>query len=341
MSKKIISLVLVLVLVLGIAASASAAVYEGQRVRIVIGSTSTSGDSYMIAETANRYLAKYLGCDSKVDPVGANEALTAIKSGKPDGLTMMMFHDMTYLGVLFGKYDETYALENMVIGPRIGQNPGSCFAAKADAPYNDMKELADYVQANPDVIVRVAVEEGGVSHVGFVVYYTWVKENYGEDVAKRIPIVVGGSTDVKLQMIWDGTCDVMFADYSSLLQYTLEGIDEKIAVKFVGMLDEIPGVENLPVMANAGITLAGEAFNFSKDFLIYLPAGTPDEVLAELDAAMAKVQEDPDFLKDMAALTYAPNTLPSAEAKTFITEKRDALAAVLGDAPSFEQLMGE
>lgn len=337
--KKIVALALVLVMSLSLIASASAAVYDGQRVRIVIGSTSVSGDSYMIAETVNKYLKQYLNCESKVDAVGANEALAAIATGKPDGMTLMMFHDMTYLGVLFEAYDEMYALENMVVGARIGQNPGSCFAAKADAPYADMKEMADWLVANPDQSLRVSVEAGGVSQIGFVAYYMWVKETYGEDVAKRVKIVLGGSTDTKLQQIWDGNTDVIFADYSSLLQYTAEGVDAQLALKFVGMLDKIPGVDGLPVMGDLGITLNGEPFYFSKDFLIYLPKGTPAEVVAELDAAMAKVAADPAFQADMAALTYAPNILMSAEASEFIYAKRDGIAKVLADAPSFDEMM--
>ena len=96
--KRLIALVLVLVLAL--TPVANAAVYENQRVRIVIGSTAVSGDSYMVADIVNRYLQKYLGCQSKVDPVGANEAFATIKTAAPDGMTFMIFHDMTYLGVL-------------------------------------------------------------------------------------------------------------------------------------------------------------------------------------------------------------------------------------------------
>lgn len=339
--KKLISLALALVLCLAVFATASASVYDGERVRIVIGSTSVSGDSYMVAETVNQYLKKYLNCDSKVDAVGANEALATVATAKPDGLTMMMFHDMTYLGVLFETYDEMYALENMVVGPRIGQNPGSCFGAKKDAPYNDMKEAIDWLVANPDQTLRVSVEAGGVSQIGFVAYYAWVKEAYGEDVAKRVKIVLGGSTDTKLQQIWDGNTDIIFADYSSLLQYTQEGVDDQLAIKFVGMMDKIPGIDGLPIMADAGITLGGEPFYFSKDFLIYLPKGTPDEVVAELDAAMAQVAADPEFQAAMSKLTYAGNVLPSAEAKDFIYNKRDSIAKVLGDVPSFDELMGE
>ncbi len=335
--KKILSLVLVVVMMLGISSMAYAGSYDGQRVRIVIGSTSVSGDSYMIADVVNRYLQKYLSCTSKIDPVGANEAFAAVKAAKPDGMEFMIFHDMTYLGVLFGSYSDEYALENMVVGARVGQNPGSCFAAKKDAEYNDMKEMAEWLKADDSREVRISVEAGGVSNIGFIVYYMWVKDTYGEDVAERIHFVLGGSTDTKLQQLWDGNTDVIFADYSSLLQYTQEGVDAQLAVKYVGLLDKIEGVD-APVMGDLGITLGGEPFYFSKDFLIYLPAGTPQEIVDELDAAVEKMAADPDFQADMAKLTYAGNTLLSAEAKEFIYNKRDTIAAVLAEAPALEDL---
>lgn len=333
--KKFVALVLALALC---ATPGLAAVYEGQRVRIVIGSTSVSGDSYMVADIVNRYLQKYLKCTSKVDPVGANEALATVRTAAPDGLTFMIFHDMTYLGVLFGSYGKEYALENMVVGPRVGQNPGSCFAAKANAPYSDLKEMADWLKANPDKTVRLSVELGGVSQIAFISYYMWVKEAYGEEVAGRIRFVLGGSTDTKLQQIWDGNTDVIFADYSSLLQYTAAGVEEQLALKFVGMLDKIPGKDGLPVYGEMGITMGGKPFYFSKDFLMYLPKGTPDNVLAELDDAVAKMSADPQFQEDMKKMTYAGNTLSSKEAKEFIYGKRDAIAKVLAEAPDMEDL---
>lgn len=336
-TKKILALALALVMCLSMASAAMAGAYDGQRVRIVIGSTSTSGDSYMVAETVNRYLAKYFNCNSKVDAVGANEAFAAVADAKPDGLTFMIFHDMTYLGVLFESYDEEYALENMVIGPRVGQNPGSCFAAKTTLPYDDMVGIADYLKDNPGEICRVAVEAGGVSHIGFVAFYLWVQENYGDEVASRVKIIVGGSTDKKLQMLWDGNADVIFADYSSLLQYTEEGVDEQLKVKWVGFLDEMEGLE-LPTYAGMGITLSGEPFVFSKDFLIYLPKGTPQEIVDELDAAMAQVAADPDFIADMQGLTYAPNVLMSAEAEEFIYAKREQMRGLIEGSPSFDDL---
>ena len=327
---------LVLVCVLCFSPMAQAAVYEGQRVRIVIGSTAVSGDSYMIADIVNRYLQKYLKCSSKVDPVGANEALAAIKNSAPDGMTFMIFHDMTYLGVLFGSYSDESTLlrelnSNYLLYLKIIKDAH-------DEGYKTIDFFGCSGEANPDKSVRMSVELGGVSHIGFVAYYMWVKNTYGEDVANRIRFVLGGSTDTKLQQIWDGNTDVIFADYSSLLQYTAEGVGEQLALKFVGMLDKIPGRTDLPVYGDMGISLNGEPFYFSKDFLIYLPKGTPENIIAELDEAVAKMQADKDFQADMAKMTYAGNTLSSKQAQEFIYAKRDAIKSILTEAPDIEDL---
>ncbi|MDF2843793.1 MAG: uncharacterized protein K0R00_2219 [Herbinix sp.] len=314
--------------------------FDGKRVRVVIGSTSTTGDSYMIADLAGRYLAEELKANLKVDAVGAGPALDALVSAEPDGTTIMMFHDMTYLGISFGAFDEKYALENMVVGPRIGQNPGSCFAASADAPYSDMAEMAEYAKENPDVKIRLSVEAGGVSQIAFDAYYAWVVETFGQAVADQFVIVVGGSTAEKSQMLWDGNTDVIFADYSSLLQYTLEGVDTKLKMKFLGLLDKIEGVDATSY-AEQGITVNGEPFVFSKDFIIYLPKDFPQELMDEIDAAAKAVCENPDFQKDMNELTYVAAYLPSSEAKTFIYEKRDNLDALIKASPNLDDLTAQ
>ncbi len=340
MNKKIILLALTAVMGLSVFSGCKKAdvnSFEGKKTRVVIGSSSTTGDSYMIADTTMRYLAKELGADTKVDPVGAGPAFEAIINGKADGTTLLMFHDMTYLGISFGAFEDKYALENMVVGPRVGQNPGSLFAASKNAPYEDMKEMAEWLKANPNEVARVAVEAGGVSHIGFVAYYNWVVEKYGQDVAERIQVVVGGSTAEKSQMLWDGNTDVIFADYSSLLQYTEDGVDDKLAMKFVGVLDEIDG-DGSPSYKDMGITLGGEPFVFSKDFVIYLPKDIDPAYVAELDKAVEAISKNPEFIDAMAKLKYKVAYLPSAEADKFIKAKRDSLDGLIKASPSLDDL---
>jgi len=316
---------------------AAAPTFAGKNVRMVIGSTSTSGDSYLIADATARYLSKYLNCNIKVDAVGAAEALDAMQTQKPDGNTIMMFHDMTYLGVSFKSYDAMYALENMTVGPQAAQNPIAAWAAGINAPYNSLKEIPEYLKNNPTAVVRMACEAGGVSHIGFIVYYDWVLKTYGKSVADRVVVVIGGSTADKCQKLWDNNCDVIFADYTSLLQYT-QTTDKKIGMKFMGLLDNMPGV-NVPSYADQGITIGGKPFKFSKDFLVYLPKNFPPELIAELDAAMKKVGEDPQYNADLAKMSYRSAFKTSSDAKTFIYAKRDSLDSLIKSAPSLDDLV--
>lgn len=321
----------------GASEGGAAPTFAGKNVRVVIGSTSTSGDSYLIADTTTRYLAKYLNCNMKVDAVGAAAALDAMQTSKPDGNTIMMFHDMTYLGVSFGAYDKMYALENMVVGPQAAQNPIAAWASKKDAPYNSLKEIPEYLKKNPKAIVRMACEAGGVSHVGFITYYEWVKATYGQDIASRIVVVIGGSTSDKCQKLWDGNCDVIFADYTSLLQYT-QTDDKKIAMKFQGLLDNMEGVD-VPSYKDLGITVNGKPFSFAKDFLVYLPKDFPAALLSELDEGMKKTCADPQYIADLAKMSYRPAYKPSAEAKEFIYGKRASLDSLIKAAPSLDDLV--
>ena len=312
----------------------------GKRVRVVIGSTSTGGDSYTMADMVTRYLGAEMGFNGKVDPVGNAAALDAISKAKGDGTTIMMFHDMTFLSVLFGAVDQQYALENLTVGPRIGQNPGGCYAAHKDAPYSTLAEAAEWLKANPSETVRVNIESGGASHLTFVAYWLWVKDTYGDDVASRIKAIVGGSTDEKKQRLWDGNTDIIYGDYSAFVEFTKEGVEDQLAMKIMDPADEIEGVD-IPTMAQNGITFNGEPFVFSKDFAMYFPKDMDQNVLNEIAAAMQKVAANPDFQAEMAKLKYkavSPEETELSASQQFIFNKREMSKALIEAAPSLDEL---
>lgn len=313
---------------------------KGQNVRVVIGSTSTSGDSYMIADLVTRYLSKEMGFNGKVDAIGNAAALDEMQNAKGDGKTIMMFHDMTFLSVLFGSVDEMYSLENMTVGPRIGQNPGACFGAAAEKGWNNLSDITKYLQDNPDATVSFNIESGATSHLAFVAYYLYVKETYGDDVAGRIKAIVGGTTAEKLQRLWDRNADVIYGDTSAFAQYTAEGVEDQLKMTMFGSCGEVTGVE-IDSMAKDGVTFKGEPFEFAKDFCMYFPKDMDAAVLAEYEAAMKKVTENPDFQADMAKLFYNPLTADEVgvdASKEFIYNKREMCKDLIAAAPSLDEL---
>lgn len=322
------------------AAPAGDSSLKGKRVRVVIGSTSTGGDSYMMADIVTRHLSAQLGFNGKVDAVGNAAALDAVSKAKGDGTTIMMFHDMTFLSVLFGAVGEEYALENLTVGPRIGQNPGACFAANGAAPYDSLKGAADWLKQNPDKTLSVNIESGASSHLAFAVYWLWVDETYGSDVSGRIKAIVGGTTDEKKQRLWDGNCDVIFGDYSSFVEYSKEGVDAQLSMKIMDPTDKIEGVD-IATMAEDGISFGGSPFVFSKDFAMYFPKDMDAAVLAEIEAAMQKVCADPGFISELAALKYkalTPDETAVEASNTFLYDKRETSKKIIEAAPSLDTL---
>ncbi len=321
------------------AAESGTSSLKGQNVRVVIGSTSTSGDSYMIADLVTRYLSKEMGFNGKVDAIGNAAALEEMQNQKGDGTTVMMFHDMTFLSVLFGAVDEAYSLENMTIGPRIGQNPGACFGAAAEKGWHSLADVTNYIKEN-NVDVSFNIESGATSHLAFAAYYLWVKETEGEEVASHIKAIVGGTTAEKLQRLWDRNADVIYGDTSAFKQYTEEGVEDQLKMTMFGTCGEVEGLD-VTSMASEGVTFNGEPFEFAKDFCMYFPKDMDANVLAEYEAAMKKVTENPDFQKEMAALFY--NTLSADEvsvdaSQAYILNKRETCKELIEKAPSLDEI---
>lgn len=328
---------LVLLCCIGLVGSILAGCSGKKTVRVVIGSSSTSGDSYLIADVVTRYLAEELNWDAKVDPVGAAEMFEILKNDKGDGGTIAIFHDMMYLATAFGTYPEEYDMDNYGIGPRVVQNPGVCFVAKADAPYNTMAEAAEYLKDHPGEELRVACENGSVSTLSYLAFYNWARETYGQEVADQFRVIASGVTSEKRQMIWDGNVDIIVDDYFGIQQY-VDVEDEQLAMKCIGLLDQVEGVDDVPTFAEMGITFEGEPFAMSKDFLVYYPKGIDEEFANQVETAAEKICASEEFKADLDKLNYRSAYLNAGDASAFIHEKEEQMTRLIDASPSFDYL---
>lgn len=309
------------------------------RVRVVIGSSSTGGDTYQNADAASRYLEEQLGTNMKVDAVGAVMAFSELNKAKPDGSTIMFFHDMAYLGVEYGSFGEENALENWKIGPVVSINPGNAFLASGDAPYDTMAESAEWLRDNPGETITVAIEAGGVSEITFDGYYLWVKEQFGEEVADRIKVYPTGSQEDKNQALWDGNADIIHGSIGGNSEYTKEGVESKIKMKFLGITagKRVEG-HDVSTFAEQGITVDGKEFVFDKEFFILLPKDIDPGYAEALDKAVAEVTEDQRYIDDLAKNAYIPNYISAEEAEEYLLEKRATFQNIIKNAPTIDEL---
>jgi tripartite-type tricarboxylate transporter receptor subunit TctC len=326
-------------IVAGMYATAVSAAELPQNLRIVIGSKSTGGDTYQASEIVARALSAELGINVKVDAVGANDAFKAI-GRDARGTTMMIFHDQSYLGHLYGVkgYQDIFAAYK--IGPTVAINPGNAYLVPAKSPY---KSAADVIAAAAaGTKVRVAIEAGGVSEIGYSALKNAARLAKAGSEQNIVAVHTGSQAD-KNQLLFDGQADVINGSVQANEQFSQLPEGDQKAMRFIWITARQKTIAQADekgmghtsradmlkfVSPNAGVTVNGKKdFTFDKEFFfIYNKDMSPDLVEA-MDEALTKVYAKGEIQKTMRAAFFIPDFQPSTEAE----EQLKAKAAEYGE----------
>jgi len=329
-------------MVCGLSASAQAqsSVISGN-LRIVIGSNATSGDTYQNSAIVAEALSKKLGINAKVDPVGPTAAFQAIARSS-DGSTIMLFHDQSYLGHLYKVRGYSDIFTNYMVGPTVAINPGDAFLVPAASPY---KTVEDVLQAaGKGTRVRVAIQPGGVSEIGFSALKNAVKVRFPGKEVNLVPVNTGSQAD-KNQALFDGQADVINGSVQGNEQYTRLAAGDQKAMRFVW----IPARAETLQQANpegmgqtsrdqllqfatpkASVTMDGKSnWVFDKEFFFLYNKDMKPEVVAALDKALAEIYAEGKIQAVQKKSFFIPNFKPSKEAAAYLKAKVDTTARVI------------
>ncbi len=314
-----------------------------RNVRLVIGSKSTGGDTYQNSAIVAEALAEHLGINIKVDAVGATEAFKALKRDKR-GTTLMIFHDQSYLGHLYGRrgYEDPFA--NYAIGPTVAINPGNAFLVPADSPYKTMEDILTAAEAGERV--RVAIQPGGVSEIGFSAMKNAARVRAPGSEQNIVAVNTGSQSD-KNQAMWDDLADVMSGSIQANEQFTQLPEGDAKGMRFVWVTAREATIDQAPAkgMGNTtrdqlleyaspatSVTLDGDSdFTFDKEFFfLYNPAMDP-AIAKQIDAALTEVFAKGDIQNRQKGSFFIPNFLPSDEALAHLEAKRDTYRDVIAE----------
>jgi len=247
-------------------------------IRLVIGSTSTGGDTFQNSAIVADALSVKLGVNIKVDAVGGTEAFKALGRDSR-GTTLMIFHDQAYLGYLYGKKGYFNIFEDYAVGPTIAINPGNAFIVPKSSPYQTADDILNAAAAGTRV--RVAIQPGGVSEIGFSAFRNAARVRAPGSEANIVAVNTGGQSD-KNQTLFDGLSDVINGSIQANEQYTQLPADDQKAMRFVWITAREATVSQAPaagfgdttredlkpfVTPQTSVTLDGENdFTFDKEF---------------------------------------------------------------------------
>ncbi|MDV6317444.1 ABC transporter substrate-binding protein [Chromohalobacter sp. HP20-39] len=317
-----------------------------ENVRVVIGSTSTGGDTYQNSSLVTDYLSKHLDINMKVDAVGAIPAFRALERS-PNGNTIMIFHDMAYLGNLYDVNGYGNVFEKFKIGPTIAINPGNAYLVPKDSPYQSIGEIIDAAGNGEEI--KVAIQPGGVSEIGFSALKNAVKREYpGKE--KNVVAVNTGSQADKNQLLFNDYADVINGSVQANEQYTRLPKSDQKAMRFVWLTARNETIQQANpegmgettredlleyVTPNASVPMTDDKnFTFDKEFFFVYNKQMDQDIVKCIDKALKEVYAKGEIQKRQKELFFIPNYMPSSEAGKHLEDKMTEYKDIINNIQS-------
>lgn len=314
-------------------------------IRIVIGSKSTGGDTYQASSIIANALAEKINTNIKVDAVGFSAGYQALKRVS-SGNTLMIFHDQAYLGNLYGQKGYGDPFEDFIIGPTFAINPGNGYLVPKSSPYKTTDQII--LAAGQGKEIRVAIQPGGVSEIGYTAMKNAVRLLYPGQEKNLVALKTGSQSD-KNQALFDGLADVINGSVQANEQYTRLPADDPKAMRFVWLTAKASTLSQAnpegmgqtsrdqllqyasELNVNVPMDAGGNSFTFDKEFLFLYNKDTPPEVVAFLDKALKEVFDDGKVQETLKKSFFIPDFRTSAESLAHMKAKRDDYAKIIAD----------
>lgn len=338
-------LALIVSVAMGVAASAQAAddcPLPGN-LRVVIGSTSTGGDTYQNSSIVVDRLADKLDINAKVDAVGVMPGFQALERSR-HGNTIMIFHDGAYLGNLYGVNGYPDIFEKFTIGPTIAINPGNAYLVPKDSPYQSMEDIIEAAGSGKEI--KVAIQPGSVSEIGFSALKNAVRMKYPGKESNIVAVNTGSQAD-KNQLLFDGAVDMINGSVQANEQYTQLPADDQKAMRFVWITARHATIADTNeagmghttreqllqyVTPNVSVPMdADQDFTFDKEFFFLYNKDMDPAAIKCIDDALTEIYDEGEIQKQQKRSFFVPNFKPSQEAASYLKEKNDEYKTIIND----------
>jgi tripartite-type tricarboxylate transporter receptor subunit TctC len=270
---------------LAFAGPATADDYPSRTITIVVP-FSTGGPSDALARILAKFMETKLGKSVVIENVtGAAGSIGVgrVVRSPPDGYTVSFGHLGTHVanGAIYKLgYDLVTDLDPVVLLP---SNP-MIIVSKNAVPAKSLKELIDWIKARPAPATAGTAGAGSGSHIAGV---------YFENV-----------TGVKLQFVpYRGTAPAMNDLIAGQIDLIVDQLSNSIAQVRAGTIRGYAVTDTARAQSAPDIPTAEEAgvkgFNMTLWSGLWVPKGTPKEIIAKLNAAAVEAMKDPGVRKQL------------------------------------------
>jgi len=256
------------------------AAYPDRPIKLIVP-WAAGGDTDNIFRPFTPLMQKHIGQTVVIANVGGASGTKGAKEAKdspPDGYTVYGMHDYIHSTYYTGVSDVNYTdFEPVCL---VSSTP-SVLTGSPKTPWNDWKGLLADAKARPGQI-SVGATLGSTSHFfpALIEKAAGIKFKYVsyEGLAPRMNAILGGHIDL------------------TDANLTQKGKVEAGQLKFFGIATEKRNAEmpNVPTLKELGVNVV-----YDVNRGIVAPKGTPNEMLAKLEAACAATVKEPAFAESM------------------------------------------
>jgi tripartite-type tricarboxylate transporter receptor subunit TctC len=268
-------------------ASVLADEYPSRSIALVVpfsagGPTDTLGR--ILAERMTRSLGQNVLVEN-VTGAGGTIGNNKVIKAAPDGYTAMIGHIGTHVFAPAVQGLPTNYLNDFEPVAVVATNP-EVIVSRNGFPAKNLQELVAFVKANPGKVSYGTGGPGTPSHV--------MAADFSQKVAPLNIVHYRGSGPA-MQDVIAGHVDLSFDQAATALTFARAG---KVRAYAVTAPTRVPSAPDIPTVDEAGLP----GFYMSVWHGIWLPKGTPPEIVARLNAAVREALADPDVRKRFAEL---------------------------------------
>ncbi len=276
----------------GAPAQESAATYPSRSITFLVG-FAAGGPTDVIARAVAAPLAEELGKPVVIENRpggGGSTAALALSRATPDGYTLGSFDVALVVGpslVAGATYDPIKDFRPIVLSAR---TPLSFVGANA-LPAKSVGELIALAKAKPDDLKLAHSGVGSPPHLGAVAFL--------QATATKMTLVPYRGAAPAIQDIVAGHVGLLFTAPSTSISLGREG---KVRILGVTGHQRMKSMPEVPTLRESGVDMGG--LDANQWFGVAAPAGTPDYVVARINAAVNKVLKDPALQERIAKLEF-------------------------------------
>jgi len=292
--------------------------YPSKPVRIMVGANAGGGTDIIARMLAEKMAEGLKGSFVVENRPGASNTIAADLTAKaaPDGHTLLV---ATNTGQAIAPHLIKLAFDPLKDLTPVGMvvTVPNVLVVGSQVPANTVGELVAAMKAKPGDFKYASSGVGSTQHIAGEAF----------DAAagvKSLHVPYKGSAQAHMDII-GGQVEIMFDTTSSAMAQIKAGKFKPLAVTTPTRSAQLPQV---PTLAEAGVRGA----DMSTWYALYATAGTPADVVARLQAELARIIKLPDVDARLRGLGGEPGNITPAQFAEFNKQEFDRFGKLIRDA---------